>query len=70
MNQEKKKQSIRLRRKARVVVKGTALKPRLSVFRSLLQISAQIIDDERGMTLVSASSKDIKADKKNKTEST
>jgi large subunit ribosomal protein L18 len=35
---------------------GTAEKPRLSVFRSNRYISAQIIDDLRGNTLVSASS--------------
>ena len=34
---------------------GTAEKPRLSVFRSNANITAQIIDDEKGVTLVSAS---------------
>ncbi len=44
-------------------VSGTPEKPRLCVFRSLKNISAQIIDDTTGHTLVSASSldKDIKA---------
>jgi len=37
---------------------GTALVPRLNVFRSNKNISAQIIDDEAGVTLVSASSLD------------
>jgi large subunit ribosomal protein L18 len=37
-------------------VAGTAEKPRLSVFRSLKQISAQIIDDNTGTTLAAASS--------------
>ncbi len=68
MNLQKKKQSIKLRRKTRVMVKGTNEKPRLSVFRSLLQISAQIINDEKGVTLVSASSKEVKAEKKKKME--
>ena len=36
-------------------LKGTAERPRLSVFRSNANISAQIIDDEKGVTLVSAS---------------
>ena len=36
-------------------IKGTSEKPRLSVFRSNANISAQIIDDEKGVTLVSAS---------------
>lgn len=35
---------------------GTSEKPRLSVFRSNANISAQIIDDTKGVTLVSASS--------------
>ena len=35
---------------------GTAEKPRLNVFRSNANITAQIIDDEKGITLVSASS--------------
>lgn len=36
---------------------GTAAKPRLSVFRSNRDIYAQLIDDEKGQTLVSASSR-------------
>ena len=35
---------------------GTSTKPRLNVFRSNANISAQIIDDVKGITLVSASS--------------
>ena len=35
---------------------GTAERPRLNVFRSNANITAQIIDDEKGVTLVSASS--------------
>jgi len=34
---------------------GTADRPRLNVFRSNANITAQIIDDEKGVTLVSAS---------------
>ena len=47
----------RLRRHARVrkKVSGTPERPRLSVFRSLRHISAQIIDDTKGTTLVAAS---------------
>ena len=39
----------------RASLSGTALRPRLSVFRSNANITAQIIDDEQGVTLVSAS---------------
>jgi large subunit ribosomal protein L18 len=41
---------------------GTAERPRLNVFRSNANITAQIIDDEKGVTLVSASTleKDLK----------
>jgi large subunit ribosomal protein L18 len=51
--------SIEQRRKARVrkAIRERAYgRPRLSVFRSSKQIYAQIIDDERGQTLVAASS--------------
>jgi len=37
---------------------GTAERPRLNVFRSLRHIYAQIVDDERGHTLVAASTLD------------
>ena len=37
---------------------GTTKTPRLNVFRSNTGISAQIIDDEKGITLTTASSKD------------
>jgi large subunit ribosomal protein L18 len=58
------------RRKARVrrALRARAYgKPRLSVFRSSKQIYAQIIDDEKGATLVAASSleKDVRGSLKN-----
>ena len=60
------------RRKAiRKKIFGTSEKPRLAVFRSLKNISAQIINDEEGKTLVSFSSfaKDAEIDRsKKKTE--
>jgi large subunit ribosomal protein L18 len=46
----------RRHRRVRVKVKGTAERPRLSVFRSLRHIAAQLVDDVRGHTLVAASS--------------
>ena len=52
------------RRKYRVrrAIRGTASKPRLSVFRSNLHIYAQLIDDENMVTVAAASSGD-KGDK-------
>ena len=52
----------RLRRHARVRTKvsGTPECPRLNVFRSNAHIHAQIIDDVNGVTLVSASSVEMK----------
>ena len=44
----------------RAKVKGTNISPRLCVFRSLKHIYAQIIDDSRGATLVTASTLDPK----------
>ena len=44
----------RKRKKIRAKVSGTALKPRLSVFKSNTAISAQLIDDTSGKTLASA----------------
>ncbi len=48
----------RLHRHTRVrgKISGTAERPRLNVFRSLNNISAQLIDDVKGVTIVSASS--------------
>ena len=53
----KKKTMKHLRRKRRVRkhVTGTADRPRLTVFRSLKNIYAQIVDDGAGRTLVAAS---------------
>ena len=50
----------RARRHARIRTKlqGTESRPRLSVFRSLQIVSAQVIDDIKGQTLVAASSLD------------
>ena len=61
---------IRIKRRIRKVIFGTAERPRLSVFRSNTQISAQLIDDNARKTLVSASSlcKEIAEKKCNKTE--
>lgn len=67
-NKLSRRTKIRLRIRKRL--SGTADKPRLSVFRSNKSIYAQIINDEKGETLASASSvsKDIGEKKVTKTE--
>ncbi len=57
------KTNLRLARKRRIraKVRGTADRPRLTVHRSLLSMSAQIIDDVARRTLCSASTKEVKA---------
>src|SRR5918999_3391577 len=47
----KPQQRLRRRRRVRAKVRGTATRPRLSVFRSNRGVSAQLIDDDRGHTL-------------------
>ena len=60
----------KIRYRIRKKITGTAEKPRLSVFRSNTDIYAQLIDDNSGVTLASASSreKDIAAQKVAKVE--
>lgn len=50
--QRRKRIQMRIRKR----LSGTTERPRLSVFRSNKQISVQIIDDIKGVTLLSASS--------------
>ena len=49
---------MRIHERIRHKMKGTAERPRLAVFRSLSHIYAQVIDDTKGATLVSAGSTD------------
>ncbi len=57
MLSKKERKNKRLRRKIRIrkKIRGTAERPRLTVYKSLKYIYAQIINDEEGRTLVSAS---------------
>ena len=65
-NKARLKRHLRIRKK----ISGTAAKPRLSVFRSLKNMYAQLIDDENGVTLAAASSveKEFKGSTGNKEE--
>ncbi|MCX6380645.1 MAG: 50S ribosomal protein L18 [Armatimonadetes bacterium] len=58
----KSQEKIRLREKRRTRIRskvaGTPSRPRLNVYRSAQHIYAQVIDDDRGHTLVSASTID------------
>lgn len=53
---EKNKARIKRHNRLRNKISGTAARPRLNVFRSTNHIYAQLIDDEKGVTLLSASS--------------
>ena len=68
MNQHKKQHTTKLRRARRTVLRVRAGGdwPRLAVFRSNRGIYAQLIDDVKGVTVASASSRDIKKEKEAK----
>lgn len=53
-NEVRKRRHLRVRKK----ISGTADRPRLNVFRSAKHIYAQLIDDQKGVTLTSASTLD------------
>ena len=69
---DKNKDRVIRHKRVRKNLSGTAKRPRLCVYRSLTNIYAQIIDDEKGVTLVSASTLDKEVAEqlkgKNKTE--
>ncbi len=53
---DKNKSRLRRHKRVRSKISGTSACPRLNVFRSSMHIYAQIIDDEKGVTLAAASS--------------
>lgn len=60
MDKNKKIQSKRLRRRHHVrnKLRGDATQPRLCIQRSLMHFACQVIDDEQGRTIISASTRD------------
>lgn len=62
-SQEKKQKRLRRHRRIRAKIKGTAPRPRLSLFRSNRHLVVQLIDDAAGRTIVAASDRDITAPK-------
>lgn len=65
---EKNKRYIQRKKRVRAKIFGDKARPRLSVFRSIKHIYAQIIDDTKGVTLVGVSDKSVKVDKANKSK--
>ena len=60
----KKEKRYRRHKRVRAKINGTLKIPRLCVFRSNKHIYAQLIDDEKGNTIVSASDLDLKSQPK------
>ncbi|MFM7022352.1 MAG: 50S ribosomal protein L18 [Flavobacteriales bacterium] len=60
MSNKKELRRKSIKYKIRKVISGTAETPRLTVYRSNKEIYAQLVDDLKGVTLVSASSKEEK----------
>ncbi len=58
----KENRRVKIKRRIRAKINGTAECPRLTVFRSNKQIYAQVIDDVAGKTLASASSLKLNAE--------
>ncbi len=67
MSENNKKHLLRVKRhkRSRFYLSGSTERPRLAVYRSIKHIYAQIIDDQRGITLAAASSatKDMRESK-------
>lgn len=60
----KQKRYDQRKRRVRAKISGNADRPRLSVYRSLKHIYAQIIDDDKGITLVASSDLTVKGKNK------
>lgn len=60
MTVSKSHHRLQRKRRIRMRLRGTAERPRLTVYRSLLQLTAQVIDDDAGRTIFAASTKEAK----------
>lgn len=61
MRPTKHQHRLQRKRRIRARVAGRESRPRLTVYRSLTQLTAQMIDDASGRTMVAASSREAKA---------
>ena len=61
ITQKKTEKRERRRRRIRAKIFGTQRRPRISVFKSNKYLYAELIDDEKGVTIAAASSKGAKA---------
>ncbi|MCS6903884.1 MAG: 50S ribosomal protein L18 [Bacteroidia bacterium] len=57
LKNKKRERRLRIKKGLRKKIRGTSERPRLSVFRSNTAIYAQIIDDDKGITVASCSSR-------------
>lgn len=64
----KQQKRIRRHRRVRAKIKGTSKCPRLCIFRSNQHIYAQLIDDDKGKTILSLSDIELKKSKGAKTD--
>jgi large subunit ribosomal protein L18 len=69
-NKTAPKRVLRLKKKLRIRnrIEGSAERPRLSIYRSLRQISVQLVDDTVGKTLVAASTSSLSVKSKTNLE--
>lgn len=67
MNNKREKR-IRRHKRVRAKIKGTADRPRFSIFRSNRHVMLQLIDDEAAITVVAASDRELKKKKGTKKE--
>jgi len=67
-NKTKIKKRQQRAKRTRAKISGSAKRPRLSVFRSNKHVYAQLINDEKSVTLASASDLDLKSGSKKKLE--